>query len=173
MKDDEDIILVRQFKNGNTSVFDRLFEKYRVPLYSICYRFTRNEADARELTQDIFIKVYRNLEKFNEKSKFFTWLYRIAVNACLSFKRKQKDFTLHYEPPLETQPLDERVGMKVAIDGALSKLPKRQRMSFILRYYEGHTFDEIGEIMGITAGAAKANHYHAVQKLKVLLKEWI
>lgn len=173
MKDDEDTILVRQFKNGNTSVFDRLFEKYRVPLYSICYRFTRNEADARELTQDIFIKVYRNLEKFNEKSKFFTWLYRIAVNTCLSFKRKQKDFTLHYEPLLETQPLDERVGMKVAIDGALSKLPKRQRMSFILRYYEGHTFDEIGEIMGITAGAAKANHYHAVQKLKVLLKEWI
>jgi RNA polymerase sigma-70 factor (ECF subfamily) len=173
MNDDEDILLVREFKDGNTRVFDRLFEKYQVSLYSICYRFTRNDSDARELTQDILIKVYRNLKQFNERSRFFTWLYRIAVNACLSFKRKQKHHALHYDPPPQTQPMDERVSMKIAIDNALKKLPQRQRISFILRHYEGYTFNEIGEIMGITTGAAKANHHQAVKKLKVLLKEWV
>jgi RNA polymerase sigma-70 factor (ECF subfamily) len=97
MNGDEDTVLVRDFKNGNEKAFDRLFEKYQISLYSICYRFTRNESDARELTQDIFIKIYNNLNKF----------------------------------------------------------------------------DEIGRIMGITTGAAKANHHHAIRKLRVFMKGWI
>ncbi len=173
MNSDEDTILVKEFKNGNERVFDSLFEKYQISLYSICYRFTRNESDARELTQDIFIKVFNNLRQFNEKSKFFTWLYRIAVNTCLSFKRKQKHPELNYDPVTETLSLNKRVSMKIAIDDALMKLPQRQRMSFILHHFEGYTFDEIGEIMGITTGAAKANHYQAIKKLRVLLKEWV
>jgi RNA polymerase sigma-70 factor (ECF subfamily) len=171
--DEEDIALVRRFKNGDEKAFDRLFEKYQVPLYSICYRFSRNEADARDLTQDIFIKVYANLKKFHEKSKFFTWLYRIAVNTCISFKRKTKPRLIDYQPHQETVTMDERVRMKIAIDDALGQLPERQRMSFILHHYDGYTFDEIGDIMGISSGAAKANHYHAMRKLQVLLKEYV
>jgi len=115
--------LVREFKNGNEKAFDRIFEKYRVSLYSICYRFTRNDADARELTQDVFKKIYHNLTKFNEKSKFFTWVYRIAVNTCLSFKRRQKVPELHYEFVHNTGSMEQRVRMKIAIDNALSRLP--------------------------------------------------
>jgi RNA polymerase sigma-70 factor (ECF subfamily) len=173
MNGDEDHILVKEFKGGNEKAFDRIFEKYRVSLYSICYRFTRNEADARELTQDIFIKVYNNLKKFNEKSKLFTWVYRITVNTCISFKRRQKLPELHYDPLPAAQSIGKRVRMKIAIDDALIKLPKRQRMSFILHHYEGYTFEEIGGIMGITTGAAKANHHHAIKKLRILLKDWV
>jgi len=173
MNGDEDILLVREFKNGNEKAFDRIFEKYRVSLYSICYRFTRNDADARELTQDVFKKIYHNLTKFNEKSKFFTWVYRIAVNTCLSFKRRQKVPELHYESVHNTGSMEQRVRMKIAIDNALSRLPERQRLCFILHHYDGYTFAEIGEIMGITTGAAKANHHHAVNKLRILLKEWV
>ena len=171
--DEEDIVLVRRFKNGNEKAFDRLFEKYQIPLYSICYRYTRNGADARDLTQDIFIKIYNNLKKFNEKSKLFTWLYRIAVNTCISFKRKERNPVQECEPARKTIFMDERVRMKIAIDDALAKLPERQKMSFILHHYEGYTFNEIGEIMGITTGAAKANHFNAIKKLQVLLREWI
>jgi RNA polymerase sigma-70 factor (ECF subfamily) len=171
--DEEDIVLVRRFKDGDEKAFDRLFEKYQVPLYSICYRFSRNEADARDLTQDIFIKVYTNLKKFHEKSKFFTWLYRVAVNTCISFKRKTKPRQHDYQPHQETVSLDERVRMKIAIDDALVQLPERQRMSFVLHHYDGYTFDEIGDIMGISTGAAKANHYHAIRKLQVLLKDYV
>ena len=171
--DEEDKVLVRSFKNGDEKAFDRLFEKYQIPLYSICYRYARNEDDARDLTQDIFIKVYNNLKKFEEKSKFFTWLYRIAVNACISFRRMVRLPHEEYEPYSKTASMDQRVMMKIAIDDALAKLPERQRMSFILHHYEGYTFGEIASIMGISSGAAKANHFHAIKKLQVLLKEWL
>jgi RNA polymerase sigma-70 factor (ECF subfamily) len=171
--DEEDIVLVRRFKNGDEKAFDRLFEKYQIPLYSICYRYTRNVDDARDLVQDIFIKIYNNLKKFNEKSKLFTWLYRIAVNTCISFKRKKRNPVQECEPARKTISMDKRVRMKMAIDDALVKLPERQKMSFILHQYEGYTFNEIGEIMGITTGAAKSNHFNAIKKLQVLLREWI
>lgn len=173
MKGDEDAIYVQDFKAGDEKSFDLLYERYHLSIYSICYRYTRNEADACELTQDIFIKAYNNLNKFREKSKFFTWLYRIAVNTCISFKRKHKKYNMDLEPPKEGIGLGKRVRMKVAIDKALLKLPKRQKLCFILHHYEGHTFTEIGDIMGITTGAAKANHHHAIKKLRVMLKEWL
>jgi len=169
----DDETLVRAFKQGDESAFDRLFEKYHVSVYSICYRYTRNEADARDLTQEVFIKIYRNLRKFRMQSKLFTWVYRITVNACISFKRRERIFEPLYEIKSGTGSLGENVRLKVAIDDALRRLPERQRMSFILRHYEGYTFNEIGEIMGITSGAAKANHHHAIRKLRAYLEDWL
>ena len=173
MKGDEDAIYIHNFKNGDEKSFDHLYEKYHMSIYALCYRYIRNEADALELTQDVFIKTYNNLRKFREKSKFFTWLYRIATNTCFSFKRRNKRGDLELEPPKEKIGLGKRIRMKVAIDRALLKLPKRQKLCFILHHYEGHTFAEIGDIMNITTGAAKANHHHAIKKLRILLKEWL
>ncbi|MCX7995859.1 MAG: RNA polymerase sigma factor [candidate division WOR-3 bacterium] len=168
---EEDLSLVERYKNGDESAFEILFDKYRIPIYTICYRFVRNEDDARDLTQEVFVKVYKNINKFNGRSKFFTWLYRIAVNTCISFKRttcatEELDVSLY--KPQERNPV-----LKKALDDALEKLPPRQRMVFILRHYEGYTFDEIGGIMGISSGAAKANHFQAIKKLRILLKDWI
>jgi RNA polymerase sigma-70 factor (ECF subfamily) len=171
MKGDEDISYVKRFKNGDEKAFDELFEKYQGSLYSICYRFSRNDADARDLTQEVFIKIYNNLKKFNEKSKFFTWVHRIAVNTCISFKRKEHNIQPNYSSASIS--MDEKVRMKIAIDDALAKLPKRQRMSFILHHYEGYTFSEVGGLMKISSGAAKANHYQAIKKLRILLKDWL
>jgi len=131
MKGDEDAIYVHNFKNGDEKSFDHLYEKYHISIYTICYRFIRNEADALELTQDVFIKTYNNLRKFREKSKFFTWLYRITVNTCISFRRKNKKYDLDLEQPEENLGLGKRVRMKVAIDRALLKLPKRQKLCLI------------------------------------------
>jgi RNA polymerase sigma-70 factor (ECF subfamily) len=173
MNGDDDAILVKEFKAGKDKAFDAIFDKYRLSVYSICWRYARNDEDARELTQDVFLKVYRNLDKFNEKSKLFTWLYRIVVNTCLSFKRKNKVMDpadIIPPPPIS---MEERLVMKKAIDDALTELPERQRLTFILRHYEGYKFEEIAELMGVTSGAAKANHHHAVMKLRNLLKEWL
>lgn len=173
MSAQEDEILVRRFKGGEEEAFDRIFEKYNVPVYSICHRYTRNEADARDISQEVFIRIYRNLNKFHGRSKLFTWIYRITVNACISFKRSQR-----YTLPLKEQQAPEaafrkHTQMKIAIDRALNMLPGRQRMAFLLRHFEGYSFGEIGEIMGISTGAAKANHHHAVRKLRIFLKEWL
>jgi RNA polymerase sigma-70 factor (ECF subfamily) len=174
MNGDEDIQLVRAFKKGDEKAFDRLFEKYQVPVYSLCYRYSRNDADARELVLDVFTKVYRNLNRFQERAKFFTWLYRIAVNTCVSFTRQQRRCDVPFSPEIGAHnTLETEVHMKVAIREALVSLPERQRLTFILHHYDGYTFDEIGRIMGITTGAAKAHHYHAVRKLRTLLKDWL
>jgi RNA polymerase sigma-70 factor (ECF subfamily) len=174
MNGDEDIQLVKAFKNGDEKAFDRLFEKYQVSLYSLCYRYVRNDADARELVLDVFTKVYRNLTRFREHSKFFTWLYRIAVNTCISYKRKNRRRDVPYSPEKGAENrLEEKVHMKVAIDDALTKLPKRQRLAFILHHYEGYTFEEVGRIMSITTGAAKAHNHHAIRKLRRFLKDWL
>jgi RNA polymerase sigma factor (sigma-70 family) len=172
MKGDEDALYIHNFKKGDEKAFDHLFEKYQLSIHSLCYRYARNEADARELTQDVFIKAYRNLKKFKGKAKFFTWLYRIAINTCLSFKRRQKFPEQVYEPSI-LQDMGESVRRKVAIDNALAKLPKRQKLCFILHHYQGYTFSEVGEIMEITTGAAKAHHYQAVKKLRILLQAWL
>jgi RNA polymerase sigma-70 factor (ECF subfamily) len=169
----EDDILVRRFKRGEEDAFDRIFEKYTVPVYSLCYRYTRNEADARDISQEIFIRIYRNLDKFRGRSKLSTWIYRITVNACISFKRSERHTLPLQEQRVPEAALRERTQMKVAIDRALYELPRRQRMAFILRHYGGYTFGEIGEIMGISTGAAKANHHHAVGKLRISLKDWL
>lgn len=173
MKGDIDEDLVRAFKAGNEHAFDELYAKYRISIYSICYRFVRNEADAQELTQDVFRKIFKNLVKFHEKSKFFTWAYRITVNTCLSFKRKYQPPIIEYDPANLDQSLEKRVMMKIAVDKALGKLPDRQRMCFILHHYEGYTFNEIGNIMRITTGAVKAHHHLAIKKLRCLLKGWL
>jgi RNA polymerase sigma-70 factor (ECF subfamily) len=173
MKGDEDDILATAFKQGDEKAFDRLFEKYRLPVYSVCYRFLRNDADTQEVVLDIFTKIFHNIRKFHGKSMFFTWIYRIAVNACLSFKRSHKTRSIVNDPVDTSRPLDERIRLKVAINDALGCLPERQRMCFILRYYEGYTFREIGDIMRITSGAVKAHHHHAVRKLRGLLKGWL
>ncbi|MBN2620346.1 RNA polymerase sigma factor [candidate division WOR-3 bacterium] len=173
MKGDEDEILVAAFKQGDEKAFDRLFEKYRLPVYSVCYRFLRSDADTQEVVLDIFTKIFHNIQKFNEKSKFFTWMYRIAVNTSLSFKRSHKARAITSDPITISRSLEERIHMKVAINDALNNLPERQRMCFILRYYEGYTYREIGDIMRITSGAVKAHHHHAVKKLRHLLKGWL
>lgn len=173
MNGDSDDILVQEIKSGSEAAFERIFDRYKTALYAICYRYTRNEADSRELVQDIFIKIYRHIKDFNGRSKFFTWLYRIAVNTCLSFQRKQHRMPPPVPESAVTVPMEERIIMKKAIDEAIDHLPKRQRMVFALRHYEGFSFSEIASIMGITSGAAKANHYHAIRRLRSLLKEWL
>jgi RNA polymerase sigma-70 factor (ECF subfamily) len=173
MKSDEDAIHVDNFKNGDEKAFDHLYNRYHISVYTLCYRYSRNEADARELTQDVFLKVYRKLHNFQGRSKFFTWLYRITVNTCLSFQRSSKQDNRAVQIPRDHPGLGKRIRMKVAIDRALLKLPKRQKLCFVLHHYNGYTFAEIGDIMKITTGAAKANHFHAVRKLRIMLKDWL
>lgn len=173
MNGNEDTTLVHAFKNGDEKAFDAIFKKYHIAIFTLCYRFVRNESDARELTQDVFIKIHRNLRKFNEKSKLFTWIYRIVSNTCFSFRRSRRRSSTAYEPTAASTSLERQVTMRVAIDKALLKLPERQRMCFLLRHYDGYSFKEIGSIMGITTGAAKANHHHAIRKLRSLLEQWL
>ncbi len=164
-RQEDEISLVNRLRSGDEVAFNQLFDRYHLTVYNICYRFTRNCADAQDLTQEVFVKIYKKIKTYNFKAKFSTWLYRVTLNHCISFRRKEKTAG-PIEPTRGDSDFKERVELKRAIDQAMIKLPKQQRMVFILRHFNQFSFDEIAEILKISTGAVKAHHHFAVLKMK-------
>jgi RNA polymerase sigma-70 factor (ECF subfamily) len=152
-------------------------------VYSVAYRYLNDYDEADEVTQETFIIVFRSLDKFNGKSKLRTWLYRITANNALSFKRKYamskmfvRDDTEEYMN-IPTQTGDalqtiENENFKIEFEKALGKLPKKQRETFALRYFEKLPYDEISEMLGTSVGGLKANYFQAIKKLAVFMKDY-
>ena len=184
--------LVLQARGGDLKSFSALVESYQERAVHIAYSFVGNFEDARDIAQEAFVKAYESLDNFKEQSRFYTWFYRILVNACKDFLRKKKvrrhlSFWLNHDGTSEGMDLtmsvetqaknaeEEAVNKELgdAIYKALDKLPFQQRSAFSLRYLEGLSIEEISESMGITAGAVKATLWQAGQKMKVFLAEFV
>lgn len=171
---DNDAGLVQQFQDGDESAFNRLVLKYRQKIFNLVYKMVRNIEDAKDLTQDVFLKAYRGLRNFRGESSYSTWLYQIAVNSAInhSTTRKWKNLVSIFqvkEPqavwgnPIQELKQDE---MAKTIDNAILSLPPRQRAVFVLRHYEELPYQEIARMTGRTEGALKANYFQAVKKLQ-------
>jgi RNA polymerase sigma-70 factor (ECF subfamily) len=180
----EDIELIRRFRNGDESGFDELVRRYRQRIYAVVYRLVRNPEDAAELAQDVFVRAYRALGKFREESGFYTWLYRIAVNASFSFlksrrgRRKadageQLDQEAVMNLPSADYPLQafEQARQRDAIAAAVDRLPDRQRTVFVMRQYQDLANDEIARVLKCPVGTVKANYFFAVRNLRQRLKD--
>lgn len=169
----EDLALVRRFKKGDEGAFNELVRRYQERIYRLCHRMVRNADDAQDLTQDAFVKAYLSLGKFREKSTFYTWIYRIAVNLCINFSRRDRGPRRVAPEPVSGNPETELTmrATKRAIDEAISRLPPRQRAVFVMRQYEGMSYEEISQVTRRSVGSLKANHHHAVFKLRDMLKE--
>ncbi len=133
--------------------------------------------DADDLVQEIFVKVWKNLSKFREDSKLYTWVYRIATNECLNFLRKKKRRFFVPIHDLEGE-LTEKLTQNIAPTGdevqmklqkALLKLPDKQRLVFNMKYFDDMKFADIAEITGTSVGALKASYHHAVKKIEDLI----
>ncbi len=180
MKDEKDSSLVGRFKKGDEKAFNQLVLRYQKKIYDFIYRMIRNHQDAADLSMEAFVRAYKNLKSFEERSSFYVWLTRIAVNLCINFSKREKFrsflsiFDLPEKPTAISSPIEkiEEEELKLAIDRAIKSLPKRQRISFILKFYQGLTHQEIAEIMEISEGAAKANYFQAIQKLQNLLAQY-
>ncbi len=160
-----------------------LMRRHQKFVYSVAYRYLNDYDEADEVTQETFIIVFRSLHKFNGKSKLRTWLYRITANNALSFKRRTavsrlylRDDTEEYMnmPSTTSDALQdiENENFKIEFEKALSKLPKKQRETFALRYFDKLQYDEISEMLGTTVGGLKANYFQAVKKLAIFLKDY-
>jgi RNA polymerase sigma-70 factor (ECF subfamily) len=144
----------------------------------VCYRFTGNAEDAADLTQEVFIKAYRSLPKFRGTSAFSTWLYRIAVNACLSFKTVRKNRTEAWdeahdivaEGPGVEESLDAQKNAR-SVRNALDALPEKQRITVIMKVLEERTHAEVAELLGSNVGTVKANLFFAIRNLRKVLAE--
>jgi RNA polymerase sigma-70 factor (ECF subfamily) len=176
-KDESDSDLVQRFKEGEERAFNQLVLRYQKRIHDLVYRMVRNQEDAADISMEVFVRAYKGLGSFEERSSFHTWVTKIAVNLCINFAKREKFrsflsiFDLSEEPSTANSSADqaERKALSVAIDQAIKSLPPRQRSCFVLKFYQGLSHKETAEILGISEGAVKANYFQAVQKLQKLL----
>ncbi len=167
--------LGRRFADGDESAYKGVVEQYSRKVYALCYRVLRDEEDARDMVQEVFVRVYSKRSSFKGKSSLYTWIYRIALNMCFSHLKKRKAKTIpledveHMLAVKEVAVADRGRRLRALVGGALENLPPKQRAVFSMRFYDKLSFKEIAEVMGTTVGAAKANHHFAVEKLRGML----
>lgn len=173
-----DAELVERYLAGDRRAFEDLVRQYQRPIYHLAYRYLRSEADAKDLTQRTFIKVYGALPRFRAESSFRTWIYRIAINLCLNELRDRRRGEGAGEradaidgaaaPAPDVESLDERA-REAWLRRAIAGLPPRQRLVLELRIYDELPFREVAELVGSTENAAKVNFHHAVKRLRALV----
>jgi RNA polymerase sigma-70 factor (ECF subfamily) len=158
-------------KRGEREAFDVLVERYHKPIYRLCYRYVNHHEDASDLAQEVFLKAWRAIGSFRGDSAFSTWLYRIAVNACLNFRALRRPVTRELpgtlvdpRPDAETQA--EREDEASRVRAAVSRLPEKQRATLILKLFHDLTHEEVAGILGSSVGTVKANLFHALARLR-------
>jgi RNA polymerase sigma-70 factor, ECF subfamily len=173
----EDQLAIEACLRGDVSAFDALVIRHQKAIHRVCYRFTGNTEDAADLTQEVFIKAYRSLPKFRGTSAFSTWLYRIAVNASLSFKASRKNRTeeideesqdVAFDGPNAEESLDAQLNADYMKE-ALETLPEKQRLTVMMKVLEERTHAEVAEILGSNVGTVKANLFFAIRNLRKAL----
>jgi len=172
---DADATLIAAVAAGDADAFEELVRKYERRVLSTAYRYLGDRAAAEDVAQEIFLKVWRRARSFKGRSSFSTWLYRIAVNQCLNFREKRRR---RRGEPLDERIADTRPGpaerheaettsrlVREAMDG----LPRKQRMALILSKFEGRSYKEIAQIMGVSLASVESLIFRARQNLKKTL----
>ncbi|MFZ0335555.1 MAG: sigma-70 family RNA polymerase sigma factor [Candidatus Acidiferrales bacterium] len=179
--EDSDAAQVAETLAGNQEAFRPLVERYSQRLFRLAYRMAGNENDAEELVQETFLRAYRNLARFEARSNFGTWLYRICANCSLDHLRKRRpqneaqeldnpDGAMSADDLTNPSPSPERLflsgEMRYELEAALGQLTTTERTAFALRHHEGLSIEEISEILGLRISATKNAVFRGVQKLR-------
>ncbi|MBN2565521.1 MAG: sigma-70 family RNA polymerase sigma factor [Candidatus Eisenbacteria bacterium] len=164
-----------RLKAGDETAFEELVKAYRERLYRVAWRILRDDESAEDAAQEAFIKVYRHIARFEERSSLYTWMYRITVNISLNKLKRDKfrsmvplgDIIREDRSP-RSDPERTTMGSEVVerVRQAVETLPDKQRAVFTLKFYEGLSHKEIAEVVGCSEGTSKANYFHAVRKLR-------
>ncbi|UCD19113.1 MAG: sigma-70 family RNA polymerase sigma factor [candidate division WOR-3 bacterium] len=170
-----DAELVQLVKSGEPQPFDELVRRHSIKIHDLCYKILRNYDDARDMAQETFIKAYRKITKFDGRSQFSTWLYRIAVNNCLNYLKKQRPTEEIYDEIVSSgkdDPVERYRNKKLRemIYEAVEKLPTVQRAVFTLRTLEDMSYQEVSDILKKPISTIKVNHHLAVKNLRNHMK---
>ena len=174
---DPDGELVDRFRAGDRTAFDLLVRRYQRRIFALAFRYLANEADAKDVTQQTFIKVFKSLSGFKKNSSLRTWIYRIAVNSCLNHVRDHRkaettEVTAELvvtEPTGASRLIADEHGQRLR--DAIAELPPKQKMVLELRIYDELKFREVAELAGCSENAAKVNFHHAVTHLRGVLRD--
>jgi len=176
--DSPDLALTQKAAQGNISAFELLYERYHRRTYSLCLRMTNSQTEAEDLTQEVFIQLFRKIGSFRGDSAFSTWLHRLTVNQVLMhFRRrsvKNEKTSEDGEMPEQTvsgteNPRKMPVLDRIALKKAVSELPPGYRKVFVLHDVEGYEHEEVGRLLGISVGTSKSQLHKARLKLRGLL----
>jgi RNA polymerase sigma-70 factor (ECF subfamily) len=189
---DNDLVVAVQHRTDR-GAFEKLLDRYQEKVYQFCFRFTGNEEDAADCSQDIFIKLYQGVGQFNHKSKFSTWLYRIMINTCQDMVKSKAYRYRHRTVDIE-QPEENSAGIQVPagessdpektmqhkeiqiyFQKALMKLKEIQRIVLIMRDVEGRSYGEIARATRLNTGTVRSTlaraRYSMAEQLKIFRDE--
>ncbi len=178
-----DVATVGRARAGDPEAFRLLVERHSQPIFRVAYRMTGNQHDADDVVQETFLRAYRQIDRFEERANFGTWLHRIAVNCALDLLRARGRLDRHYGGDPETaemngaastDPQQDRLlisaEMRQHVATAMDRLSGNERTAFVLRHFEGMPVEEIGKTLGIQTNAAKHTIFRAVRKLREALE---
>lgn len=179
--------IVRRAKRGDEIAFEKIVLQYENKVYNLAYRYTGNEFDARDISQEVFLRVYRFLGQFNEESLFSTWLYRVALNVCKDslrkkysknemnfseFEGKDGDYTFDV-PDLKYNPENEleQSELRREIADGLQKISPEHREILIMRDVVGMAYEDISKVLELEEGTVKSRISRAREKMRTRLVE--
>ena len=184
--------LIRAAQRGESDAFEQLVRTYDQQVLRMAYNLLHSQEDARDVYQEVFLRVYRSLSKFRFDCSFSTWLYRIVANLCLDQIRKRKvrkeeaqsvstaagdvdrlQFVPEQRADVDPQRQLLSAEMKWRIDEVLGQLTPRERLVFEMRHFQGMRLRAIGESLGVTEEAAKNCLFRATQKMRAALGEFV
>jgi len=170
-----DFDLVEAFRNGDISGFNELVSRYRERIYWVARRIVGTHDEADDVVQDVFVRMFKALKGFRGESGFYTWLYRITMNVSLNAVRTRRfrEF-VRYDETAETRSEEVeqpdagllREEYQTILERAIQRLPAKQKLVFMMRYYDEMPYDQIAAIMKKSVGGLKANYFHAMQKIQ-------
>ena len=183
---DEELVILAQ--KGQLEAFEVLVKRYKQKAYRIAFDFTRDREEAKDLSQEAFLRAFAHLKDFDLRASFYTWFYRILVNLCLDYRRRRG--RISWEPlddkaeraaerskttNTTSSPDQEATAREISrrVGAALNALPPKQRTVFLLKNNEGFSISEIAKIMRSAEGTVKAHLHRAVMALKQSVGELV
>ena len=183
-------LFIQQLREGNREAFNKLVEEHKDGVLNICNGFVKNAEEAEDITQEVFVEVYRTISKFREDSSLFTWIYRIAVSRSLDAIKKKKSikraafFEKRVQAEVAEYEIDntasdtlspdselEQIQQRQFIDHSLAKLTESQRTAFVLSHQDGLSYKEIAEIMGKSLTSIESLIHRSKQTLRKIMEE--
>ena len=177
----DDAQLVPLAARGDRSAFRALVERHRGLVYRVAFQYAGNHQDAEDIAQDVFLKVYRSLDRFRQDAQFTSWLYRIVMNACVDRSRRRSPAdtgdgndelllsAASPDPNPESRAWAGEIGE--AVQAAVDRLPPRQRVIFVMRHFEELKLSEIASALGLAEGTVKRQLHAAVHRLRHALRD--
>ena len=177
----DETVLIEQLINVQTKekAFKELISLYKERLYWHVRKIVISHDDADDVLQNTFIKIYKNIGKFKQESKLFSWMYRIATNEAITFinkrnKERKIDISEVQEQIVSTLESDIYFSgeeIQEILQKAIASLPQKQQLVFNMKYFDNIKYTQISEILGTSVGALKASYFHAVKKIESYIKK--